>query len=88
MNNIRYSLQRLSLNNKPFLNELIGTLRRSIVSSGKLFSHDQNMDHLNDDDDVEHEQEHEYFKWLEYNNKFYPIQSPNEERRPAVYYFL
>lgn len=87
MNSIRYSLQRLSLNNKPFLNELIGTLRRSIVSSGKLFSYDQNIDHQ-DDDDVEHENEHNQYKWLEYNNKFYPIQSPDEERRPAVYYFL
>ncbi|XP_035721739.1 39S ribosomal protein L22, mitochondrial-like [Vespa mandarinia] len=82
MNTIRCSLQRLSLNNKSFLNELVGTLSRSIVSSGKLFSYDKNLDYQ-DDDVEEHENDQKQFKWLEYNNKFFPIQSPDEERRPA-----
>ncbi|KAL2724019.1 hypothetical protein V1478_008532 [Vespula squamosa] len=83
MNSIRCSLQRLSLlNNKPFVNELIGTLRRSIVSSGKSFSYNQSADNQDDDTD-EYEKEEKKYKWLDYNNNFFPIQSPDEERRPA-----
>ncbi|XP_043676409.1 39S ribosomal protein L22, mitochondrial [Vespula pensylvanica] len=82
MNSIRCSFQRLSLlNNKPFLNELVGTLRRSIVLTGKSFSYDQSTDYQDDTDEYENEQKK--LKWLDYNNKFFPIQSPNEERRPA-----
>lgn len=83
MNSIRCSFQRLSLlNNKPFLNELVGTLRRSIVLSSKSFSYDQSTDYQDDTD------EQKKLKWLDYNNKFFPIQSPDEERRPAVHNFL
>ncbi|KAI4489323.1 hypothetical protein M0804_004821 [Polistes exclamans] len=78
MNSIRHSLQRLSLNNKPFLNELIGTLRRSIVSSAKLYSNNE----VFDEEDYQNEDEKKY-SWLDYNNNFFPIQSPDEERRPA-----
>ncbi|XP_015176078.1 PREDICTED: 39S ribosomal protein L22, mitochondrial [Polistes dominula] len=78
MNSIRHSLQRLSLNNKPFLNELIGTLRRSIVSSSKLYSDNEtfNTEDLQSDDEKK-------YSFLDYNKTFFPIQSPDEERRPA-----
>lgn len=78
MNSIRHSLQRLSLNNKPFLNELIGTLRRSIVSSAKLYSNNE----VSDEENYQNDDEKKY-SWLDYNKKFFPIQSPDEERRPA-----
>ncbi|KAI4501570.1 hypothetical protein M0802_003447 [Mischocyttarus mexicanus] len=80
MNNIRHSLQRLSLNNKPFLNELIGTLRRSIVSSAKLCL--DTSANIEEEEDYENDDKKKY-KWLDYNKTFFPIQSADEERRPA-----
>lgn len=69
---IAIRFQRLSLNNKT---GVIGTLQyfqqKPCIQQNNF--HTSSTNRYN-----------EPKKWLQYNKKFYPIQKPDEERRPAV----
>lgn len=82
---LRYSLQRLSLNATPSLNDLFGAIRRTTLTFPKNIttkSIDVNLNEEQPEEPVDPNREKEYH-WLSYNKKFFPIQSPEEERRPA-----
>lgn len=83
---LRHSLQKLTLSATPSLSEFFGALRTSVIIPSKCIA--TNVSNTNSNvqseyDDTSDLQEKSKYRWLDYNKTFFPIQGPDEERRPA-----